>query len=53
VLRELVGQDAAVAAGAAPFAAAGNGDGGGAGLGLDDVEADEVEEHLRGLGYIE
>ena len=53
VLRELVGEDAAVAAGAAPLAAPGDGDDGGAGLGLDDMEADEVEEHLRGLGYIE
>jgi predicted AlkP superfamily phosphohydrolase/phosphomutase len=53
VLRELVGEDAAVAAGAAPLAAAADGDGSEAGLGLDDMEADEVEEHLRGLGYIE
>jgi predicted AlkP superfamily phosphohydrolase/phosphomutase len=51
VLAELVGRDVAMAAGAdasdgdaTPESLAG---------GLDEMEADEVEEHLRGLGYIE
>jgi hypothetical protein len=52
VLRALIGEDAAVTASVAPPATGGDGAAGG-GLGLDDVEADEVEEHLRGLGYIE
>ena len=49
VLRALVGEEAAVAAGKAPV----DDDISGGGVGLDDMEADEVEEHLRGLGYIE
>ena len=48
-LRAVVGEAKAVAAGASPSAAEEEGPG----LGLDDTEADEVEEHLRGLGYIE
>jgi predicted AlkP superfamily phosphohydrolase/phosphomutase len=47
VLPSLVGADAAVAASAAPEDAAGPA------FGLDDAEAEEVEEHLRGLGYLE
>jgi predicted AlkP superfamily phosphohydrolase/phosphomutase len=49
VLRPLVGEEAAVAAGGTS-ADVDIADGG---LGLDEMEADEVEEHLRGLGYIE
>jgi len=44
----LVGVEAAVAAGTAASDAPPNED-----LGLNDAEADEVEEHLRGLGYLE
>jgi predicted AlkP superfamily phosphohydrolase/phosphomutase len=52
VLRELVGEKAAAVAGVAAS------DGASAtqeptAPGLDEMEADEVEEHLRGLGYIE
>ncbi len=59
VLRELVGEEAAVAAGLIPVGASrpqevAGGDGeGAASPGLGEMEADEVEEHLRGLGYIE
>ena len=57
VLGGLVGEDAAVTVAAVP----GSSGGGGAASpgdiadagGLDDMEADEVEAHLRGLGYIE
>ncbi len=49
VLRALVGEEAAVAAGDAPAEV----DLDAGGVGLDEMEADEVEEHLRGLGYIE
>jgi predicted AlkP superfamily phosphohydrolase/phosphomutase len=48
VLRSVVGEDLAVAAGAEP-GEVGDADA----LGLDDTEAEEVEEHLRGLGYLE
>jgi predicted AlkP superfamily phosphohydrolase/phosphomutase len=47
VLRPVVGEELAVAAGAEPVEVAGDT------LGLDDTEAEEVEEHLRGLGYLE
>jgi predicted AlkP superfamily phosphohydrolase/phosphomutase len=50
ILSELVGDDAAVAAGAEPMLPAADD---ATGLALDETEADEVEEHLRGLGYIE
>ncbi|HCO02523.1 MAG TPA: hypothetical protein DIT48_04005, partial [Actinobacteria bacterium] len=49
VLQALVGQGAAVTAGvAAGEAIPGMGD-----LALNEDEAEEVEEHLRGLGYLE
>jgi predicted AlkP superfamily phosphohydrolase/phosphomutase len=48
VLPELVGQEASVAAAGATSAEAERGD-----EGLDADEAAEVEEHLRGLGYLE
>ncbi len=47
VLSALVGRDAALATTAEPAEDVR------AGAGLDDVEAEEVEEHLRGLGYLE
>lgn len=49
VLRSLVGADFAAAAGAETP----DGEEAEAGFGLDDTEAEEVEEHLRGLGYLE
>jgi predicted AlkP superfamily phosphohydrolase/phosphomutase len=49
VLKAVVGEELAVAAGAEPVEEAGEADG----FGLDDTEAEEVEEHLRGLGYLE
>ena len=51
VLRPLVGEDAAVQAGEAAAA-----EGAIPGMGeaaVTDTEADEMEEHLRGLGYLE
>jgi len=49
VLQALVGEGAAVTAGAAVEGAIpGMGD-----LALNEDEAEEVEEHLRGLGYLE
>ena len=45
----LVGAEAAVAGGGI----GGDGTLGDSGLGLNEAEADEVEEHLRGLGYLE
>lgn len=49
VLRSLVGGEVAVAeAGRSADRA-----GGGSELALDETEAEEVEEHLRGLGYLE
>jgi predicted AlkP superfamily phosphohydrolase/phosphomutase len=50
VLGAVVGHDRAHAAAEGP-AAAGPGDG--PDDGLSDTEADEVEDHLRGLGYLE
>jgi len=50
VLTAVVGADAAAAVGKGPAPEPGEGDGG---LGLDVGEADEVEDHLRGLGYLE
>jgi predicted AlkP superfamily phosphohydrolase/phosphomutase len=49
-LSALVGEELAVAAGAD---AGEDADMGAGNLGLDDTEAEEVEEHLRGLGYLE
>jgi predicted AlkP superfamily phosphohydrolase/phosphomutase len=49
VLKAVVGEELAVAAGAEPVEEAEEADG----FGLDDTEAEEVEEHLRGLGYLE
>ncbi len=51
-LAQLIGDRAAAAAGAAAPGAAPSGVDASS-PGLDDLEADEVEEHLRGLGYIE
>jgi predicted AlkP superfamily phosphohydrolase/phosphomutase len=51
-LRELIGDQAAAAAGAA-VAGTTPSSLDASSPGLDDMEADEVEEHLRGLGYIE
>jgi hypothetical protein len=48
VLPKLVGQEASVAAAEASSTDVGPGD-----EGLDADEAAEVEEHLRGLGYLE
>ena len=49
VLHEIVGADASVRAGAAATADASSG----AEPTVSDTEADEMEEHLRGLGYLE
>jgi hypothetical protein len=50
VLSGVVGKESSVAAAAAtPAASAAEIDD----SGLDDTEAAEVEEHLRGLGYLE
>jgi len=57
VLEELVGSEIAAAAVGAPMgsgaASPGPADREMATPGLDGAEADEVEEHLRGLGYLE
>lgn len=52
-LAELVGASAAEAAGAGSDDERAHADDGTGGLGLNDMEAEEVEEHLRGLGYLE
>jgi hypothetical protein len=49
VLTQLVGQDATVRAGETVAVA----DEGSDGSAVTDTEADEMEEHLRGLGYLE
>ena len=49
VLHEIVGTDARVTTGAAAAADAGSA----AEPTVSDTEADEMEEHLRGLGYLE
>jgi predicted AlkP superfamily phosphohydrolase/phosphomutase len=48
IIPSVVGDELAVAAGSAPADTAL-----GPGIGLDEGEAEEVEEHLRGLGYLE
>jgi predicted AlkP superfamily phosphohydrolase/phosphomutase len=50
VLHEVVGAEAKVEQAAAPAASGGSAD---AEPTVTDTEADEMEEHLRGLGYIE
>jgi hypothetical protein len=52
VLSALVGPEAALAAGG-PAGVATIPAAQGPGPGLDDTEAEEVEDHLRGLGYLE
>ena len=52
-LRELIGDQAAAAAGVSVTGATAGAAPDDTSPGLDDMEADEVEEHLRGLGYIE
>ena len=51
VLHEIVGSDASLVTREASTAIPGMGDANEAGV--TDTEADEMEEHLRGLGYIE
>ena len=49
VLQQVVGKEAAVRAGQA----AGEAEAGDQGDAVSDTEAGEMEEHLRGLGYLE